>query len=274
MFLADWAFNASLYSTSVASSTVLVTTSNVFVFMFAVMVGDEVFRMVKLLGVILALVGTTFTAVHDTVHYEEEYIDSNPVCAGRTECGHVLWGDTLSVLAAVCYAGYAVQVRVLCPQNEELYSMQLLLGYIGLVCVIPLFPFAVYSWFQIQVTWAACGMSLLKGIFDFVLTDYLMFRAVILTNATIATVGLGLTVPLAFAADFVMDKANVASPLSLMGAAAVMIGFLVVNLSEDGHQAALELASKPSNGDPTRQGSDRSVSEQAEWEPPGHGIII
>jgi len=236
MYLADWAFNAALASTSIASSTVLVTTSNVFVFVLAVMVGDETFQMIKLAGVLLALLGTALTAVHDLGHYEEENISDDPTCVGGAHCGRVLWGDTLSVIAAACYAGYAVQVRVLCPQNEELYSMQLLLGYIGLVCVVPLFPFAVYQWTQIEVTWAAVYMSLLKGFLDFVVTDYLMFRAVILTNATIATVGLGLTVPLAFVADLVMDKNNVASPFSLLGAAAVMIGFLIVNLSDDSHR--------------------------------------
>jgi len=166
MFLADWAFNAALAATSIASSTVLMTTSNVFVFMFAVMVGDETFKMIKLLGVLLALLGSALTAFHDLGHYEEGNISNDPACVGGAECGYVLWGDTLSVIAAACYAGYAVQVRVLCPQDEELYSMQLLLGYIGLVCVMPLFPVAVYSWTQIEVTWAAVNISFLKGIIE------------------------------------------------------------------------------------------------------------
>jgi solute carrier family 35 protein F5 len=235
MYLADWAFNACLASTSVASSTVLVTTSNVFVFFLAVCAGDETFQLIKLAGAVLAVLGTALTAFHDFAHYDEDDYNDQ-ACDNLEECDHVLKGDLLAVVAAALYAVYAVQVRVLCPRDEKLYSMQLLLGYIGLLCAVPLFPFAAYQFAEVGVSFAAFSLSFLKGFLDFVVTDYLMFRAVILTNATVATVGLGLSIPLAFLADFIFGKEDVISIYSLLGAFTVAAGFLIVNLVDDGSE--------------------------------------
>eukprot|EP00977_Amphora_coffeiformis_P003772 scaffold756_cov158-Amphora_coffeaeformis.AAC.9 len=60
-------------------------------------------------------------------------------------------------------------------------------------------------------------------------SDYLWLRSVLLTNATVATVGLGLTIPLAFGSDVVMGKPNVLTFSSLMGATTVLVGFILVN---------------------------------------------
>ena len=51
-----------------------------------------------------------------------------------------------------------------------------------------------------------------------------------LTNATVATVGLGLTIPLAFGSDLVMGKPDVLTPSSLLGALTVLLGFVLVNI--------------------------------------------
>jgi solute carrier family 35, member F5 len=206
-----------------------VSTSSVFVFVLAVMAGDETYTHVKLLGVMLGIMGTALTAFHDLAHHDDD--DEGEACANG--CDYVLWGDSLSLVAAVAYASYAVQVRVLCPRNEDLYSMILLLGYIGLVIMVPLAPVALYLLTQVQMTSTVFWLVVVRGLLDYVLSEYLHFRAVVLTNATTATVGLGLTIPFAFFADWLMDKANVASIPSLMGAIAVSAGFLIVNLSNN-----------------------------------------
>ena len=65
-------------------------------------------------------------------------------------------------------------------------------------------------------------------------SDYLWLRAVLLTNATVATVGLGLTIPLAFGSDLVMGKPDVLTVASIGGAMTVLVGFVLVNIgSED-----------------------------------------
>mmetsp|Transcript_10886 Transcript_10886/g.14222 ORF Transcript_10886/g.14222 Transcript_10886/m.14222 type:complete len:84 (+) Transcript_10886:1-252(+) len=77
---------------------------------------------------------------------------------------------------------------------------------------------------------------------DNVLSDYLWARSVVLTSATVATVGLGLTIPLAFVSDWILGNENVADWISLCGASSVLIGFVLVNIDYDeiDYQAELE----------------------------------
>lgn len=92
-----------------------------------------------------------------------------------------------------------------------------------------------------------CGLLIWTGVFDFVISEWLHFRAVVLTNATTATVGLGLSIPLAFFADWVVGKANIASPLSLIGAGAVTIGFLMINLGNKMEMQEIEVPAPTTN---------------------------
>jgi solute carrier family 35 protein F5 len=71
---------------------------------------------------------------------------------------------------------------------------------------------------------------------------------VVLTNATVATVGLGLTIPLAFVSDLVMKQPNVLTPSSIAGALTVLVGFVLVNIGndeEDETENPIEMASRP-----------------------------
>jgi solute carrier family 35, member F5 len=227
MFLANWLFSASLQETSVVSATVLVSTSGMFAFLLAILTKDETFHWMKLCGGLLGVVGTVLTARHDMYVQNNE---SNDIVEG-TE--NDLWGDVLALLAAVAFATYAVQVRLLCPSDENKYSMSLLLGYIGLFITIPLLPIAIYLLSKTNITIEIIILITLRGLFDYVICEYLHFRAFVLTNATIATVGLGLTIPMAFIADFAMGKSNIISPSSLMGAISVTIGFILVNIADN-----------------------------------------
>jgi solute carrier family 35 protein F5 len=218
-FLANWSYNGALFFTSIASSTVLMSTCSLFAFLFAVIVRDEGFHWIKLVGVLLGIVGTGLTGYHD--FQDETCLD---------HCRFALLGDGLAVIAALAFGMYAVQIRMLCPRNEELYSMQSLLGYIGLVNMIVLSPIALWKITgQSHMTFVIFGLIFVRGLFDYVLSEYLYFRAVVLTNATVATLGLTLTIPLAFGADYILDVMNIWSVASVLGAVAVVGGFLLVN---------------------------------------------
>jgi solute carrier family 35 protein F5 len=218
-FLANWSYNGALFFTSIASSTVLMSTCSLFAFLFAVIARDEGFQYIKMSGVLLGIAGTGLTAYHDS---------RDETC--ENHCRFALLGDLLAVVAALAFGAYAVQIRLLCPRNEELYSMQSLLGYIGLVNMIVLSPFAVWRLSgQSHMTFVILGLIFVRGLFDYVLSEYLYFRAVVLTNASVATLGLTLTIPLAFGADAVLNNGNILSVASVVGAAAVVGGFLLVN---------------------------------------------
>ena len=74
-----------------------------------------------------------------------------------------------------------------------------------------------------------------SGFFDDVVSDYLWGRSVLLTSPTVATVGLTLTIPMAIVVDLALgNRAILSSPLSLVGAALVVVGFGIVNVGCDG----------------------------------------
>jgi solute carrier family 35 protein F5 len=169
MFLADYAYNRGLRLTSVASSTVLVSTTCVFVYFLSILLRLETLRVSRLLGVLLVVAGTALTTLQDAqTDAEDKQHDSD-----------TLYGDVFSLMAAVAYAAYSVQARVLCPEDEDLYSMPLLMGYVGLLCSVPLLPTAMYHlYYMDSLSFDVIKILILKGLLDFVVTDYLMFRSV------------------------------------------------------------------------------------------------
>jgi solute carrier family 35, member F5 len=270
-FISNWAYNSSLLYTTITSSTVLSSTGSLFTFFFAACIyRTESYTHLKFAGVILGVVGSIMTGLHDAAIDEENEpssveTDTADANSGRSlfqvltsrvltssnsdDVVTLLWGDGLGLLSAIGYGIYAAMVGVLCPQDESLMSMQLFLGYVGLCNALVLSPLAIYqvlfsdpaSSSAYSLTWVVFGLLVVKGLLDNVLSDYLWARAVILTSATVATVGLGLTIPLAFVSDvFWMGKANVMNPSSVAGALSVLCGFVLVNLGNTGSSPIID----------------------------------
>jgi solute carrier family 35 protein F5 len=228
-FVSNWAFNAALALTSIASSTVLSCTGSAVAFMLAVSAGDEKVGWWNSLGVLLSIVGTALTALHDL----DTPDGSDEECL--EECRDALYGDLLALVAAVFFGVHVVQIRILCPKNEDLYSMQLLLGYVGLISAMALAPWAIWQLVQtVDLTFMVFTLAVIRGLLDYVLSEYLEVRAIMLTSATIMSVGLGLTIPMGFVADYIMGSTHIASSLSLLGAGAVLASFILVVLENTG----------------------------------------
>lgn len=69
--------------------------------------------------------------------------------------------------------------------------------------------------------------EMFAGLLDNVLSDYLWAKAVLLTSPTAATTGLTIQVPIAGVVDSLRGK--IPSLLSVLGAAAVLLGFFGIN---------------------------------------------
>ena len=270
-FVSNYFYNLSLIYTSITSSTVLSSTGSVFTFLFAVCWGEETFSRWKVLGVGLAFGGSVLTSLHDASSMMSNG-GASGASGDNDMSGKELWGDIAGVLSALGYGGYCVMIRVLCPKDENQMSMQLLLGYIGFFNMVVFGPFAIWKFLTINdgsssivdesaapysmrsisetssyyysslltedlpqqhLTWFIFGCLVVKGLFDNVISDYLWARAIILTSATVATVGLGLTVPLALISDvFIMKRDDVLSRDGIVGALMVVAGFVSVNVGE------------------------------------------
>ena len=111
--------------------------------------------------------------------------------------------------------------------------------------MLGLSPIAIYLFLTAttSLSWFVLGGVILKGLLDNVLGDYCYARAVVLTSATVASVGLGLQVPMAFLGDILFmgrSADQVVTFASIGCAAAVVAGFILVNLGQQEEQHSHE----------------------------------
>lgn len=83
-----------------------------------------------------------------------------------------------------------------------------------------------------HLTWTVFGYMCVSGLFNNVISDYLWARSVVLTSSTVATVGLSITIPLAMVSDLLVHN-EAPTGLSGVGAALVIVGFCLVNLTRE-----------------------------------------
>lgn len=129
-FLANCFYNYALLYTSVASSTVISNLSGGFTLFFSWLYGVEKITFSKILGLAICFFGVALVAMSDTK------VDA-PGAATMT--GRSLLGDIMAVLGAAGYGLYTSVLRVKIA-DDECASMQLLLGYMGLVNALVLSP--------------------------------------------------------------------------------------------------------------------------------------
>ena len=216
---------------------VISTTSSIFTFGFATRLGAERFSVPVLLGVCCAFGGTVMTAVADQVD-QGGGGGSDDGGGGGDQSTETAWGDAVALFGAAMYGLYTVAIRRFVPDDGSV-SLSLFFGYMGLSNMLLLWPLVLaFSAARLEplgaVTPEIMGWLVVKGLCDNVLSDYLWARAVVLTSPTVATVGLGLTVPLAIVADALAGKLARGASLAyqIVGAAMVVVGFVLTNAKE------------------------------------------
>lgn len=75
-------------------------------------------------------------------------------------------------------------------------------------------------------------LMICNGFGDTVLADYFWARAVLLTSPTVTTIGMSITIPMAILTDYLINDI-VSTELAIIGSILVVIGFILVNLSDD-----------------------------------------
>ena len=241
-FIANFLYYVSLSMTSVTSSTIMATTGSLFTFAFSLCFASEKFKLSKFLGVLSCFLGSVIVGISDTKssnpldHDENGTSDIPNKCGAWIEPSEVpvrsMLGDFVGLMGAAGYGAYTVLLRCKVPSDDQI-SMQLLFGYVGLVNVCAISPILLLLWGGGALDlgglgWTVFGMLVLNGMFNDVLSDYLWARSVVLTSPTVATVGLGLTIPFAFMSDLVVNSIT-PSLLEVFGALMVIAGFLLVN---------------------------------------------
>ena len=236
-FLAQLAFNMSLARTSVTSNTIISSTSSLFTYFLAMLFLNEPFSIVKLIAIFMTISGTALVTLSDA------QVDPGAAAGANRS----VLGDLLVVLSAAFYGAYTVLMRVKMGSGEESeHLVPYFFGYVGLFSTVFLAPVVVLLLSTGQMSISNVSRStwlviLLEGLLDYVLSDYLWARAVMILGPTIATLGMSIQIPLAAAVDFVLGQAKwLASTKTLLmtlgGTSLILAGFCIINLPESSFQ--------------------------------------
>ncbi|RPA84332.1 hypothetical protein BJ508DRAFT_206294 [Ascobolus immersus RN42] len=244
-FIANYFSGACFLFTSVPSGTILSSTSSIFTLFLGVYLRIEKFTNLKFSAVLISILGIIIVSSID--------IDTpsvvSPSIAGRDEQTvgisggtlpktptQIFLGDTLAILGALSYAFYTTLLKYRVRSESRLPTRHFF-GFVGLINLLLLWPGLVFLHvtglepFELPSTksiWIILGIN--AGI-TFT-SDICWAVGMLLTSPVLATVGLGLTIPLAMLGDHLLGKGSPVGGWYWIGAAAVGVGFLLVNWEE------------------------------------------
>ncbi|KAG0333719.1 hypothetical protein BG000_008936 [Podila horticola] len=224
-FAANWATNASLAYTTVASSTILASLSGFFTLAIGAFLKTESFSTIKLVSVCMSLIGVALVSESDR--------GGNPSAEEPSAPRAPLWGDFLALLSAMFYGCYTVMLKVRI-QNESRVNMSLFFGFVGLFNIVLLWPvFGVLHWtgiepFELPNDTRVIWMIGVNAIVGTLVSDYLWLLSMLMTSPLVVTLGLSLTIPLALLGD-IIGYGRVLGLGYWIGAGLVLAGFFGVN---------------------------------------------
>lgn len=228
-FLANLVTNASLSYTSVASQTILSSTSSFFTLLIGYLYAVEKINSNKIIGIVLSFTGVLIVTKIDSS-------SDNPKNSNLL----VLFGNLLALSGALVYGIYTILLKLKTSiQNstkERHFDTHLFFGFVGLSCLVCFWPFLIilhllgYEKFELPQNSETWTMLLMNAFVTYI-SDFCWCKAVILTSPLTATVGLSMTIPLAMVGDWLLIGFKVNWGY-LFGALTVTFGFLIINKDE------------------------------------------
>jgi len=230
-FAANYMNSACLHFTTVASVTILSSTSSIFTLIFGALVGVEAFTWRKALGVAACLTGVILTSgvdVSSSTGNDDESRGSFPSKTRR----ELAIGDALALAAAMLYGLYSVAL-VKTVGDESRIKMPVFFGFLGMINVAVLWPgFFLLDFLGVEQfslppnahIWSIIIVNALSSL----ISDVCWAYAMLYTSPLVVTVGLSLTIPLSLVGQMVLNE-EFASPLYWGGAAIVVVSFIFVN---------------------------------------------
>lgn len=227
-FLANYFAAACLEYTTVASSTILASTSSIWTLLCGSIMRVERFTLRKFVGVCASLAGVILISTVDVSGETDENRGSFPHKTPR----ELAIGDAMAFVSAVLYGFYAVFMKKRIG-DESKVNMPLFFGLVGTLNVFLLWPglvilhFTGVEPFQLPPTKKILTIVLVNSASSLV-SDFAWAYSMLLTSPLIVTVGLSLTIPLSLVGQMVLDG-QYSSPLYWVGAAIMVVSFLFIN---------------------------------------------
>lgn len=230
-FLANLVTNASLSYTSVASQTILSSTSSFFTLLVGAFYMIEKINKNKVFGILLSFAGVILVSKVDS---------ANTSVPDGTPAWLSIWGNLLALVGAFIYGVYTILLKhkIAKPNTskERILNTHLFFGFVGFYCLALLWPailvlhFTGVETFEIPQS-SHILVTLAINAFITFISDFCWCKAVLLTSPLTVTVGLSLTIPLAMVGDWIFKGFHI-NPWYTLGAGAVTMGFLVINKDE------------------------------------------
>ncbi|KAI5921397.1 hypothetical protein F4810DRAFT_702396 [Camillea tinctor] len=244
-FLSNYFASACLEYTSVASTTILTSTSSIWTLIFGAIMHIEAFSARKLIAVIASFTGIVLISTVDLSGDNDD---------GRGNFPHksqqqIAIGDAMALLSSIVYGIYIVVMKIRVG-NEDRVNMPLFFGLVGvfnLAFLWPLFPFLHYTGiepFEMPPDGKIWLIIMLNSFFSFV-SDISWAYAMLLTTPLLVTVGLSLTIPLSLVGE-IIQYGQYPSFIYWVGAVVVVLSFVFIN-NESREDESHEDADRNSN---------------------------
>lgn len=229
-FAANFFTNSSLLFTSVASQTILSSTSSFFTLVMGCIIGVELFSKRKLLGLCFSFIGVCLVTMSD--FHSATGADASQQ---QSSMSITLTGDSFALIGALVYGCYTTLFK----HKEKLvsrYDMNLVFGLIGLCTLTTMWP--TYFLYQKYINpfetldFPPSSTILMLILFNCSLSfisNYCWAKSVILLSSPlVVTMGLTMTIPLAMLGDMIFNH----KPFSLhylFGAFYIIQGFIIID---------------------------------------------
>jgi solute carrier family 35, member F5 len=230
-FIANYFTAACLEYTTVASSTILTSTSSIWTLLCGTIVGVERFTFRKLLGVLASLTGIVLISTVDISGKNDENRGTFPHKTPR----EIAIGDALAFVSAVMYGIYSVVMKKKIG-DESKVNMPLFFGLVGLFNVILLWPGFIIlhltgiETFELPPDGRVLAIVLTNSTSSLI-SDFCWAYSMLLTSPLVTTVGLSMTIPLSLIGQMVLDS-QYSSATYWVGAGIVLLSFIFVNHEE------------------------------------------
>lgn len=238
-FLANYFAMACLQYTTVASATILTSTSSIWTLLLGALTRTEKFTWKKLCGVLASLAGIILISqvdlnsndgtTPDTKRALDDFPDKTPY--------ELALGDALALLSAVIYGFYTITLKkTTISALPKSIHMPTFFGFVGLfniVLLLPLFPILHLSRlepFSFPPNAHIWTILLINSISSLI-SDICWAYAMVFTSPLVVTVGLSLTIPLSLIGEMII-QGRFESWVYWVGAMVVVGSFVFVEREE------------------------------------------